>query len=155
VFSTQLYSELGLGVNMKVVGVDVCFPMDLVLPLLDIHNLSYDQTTTRGSTQSCTLSRLRKTNLLTILYSELSISLFMNVVGMDFIFKMALVASQSDIDNVSYDQNTTHRLAYSCTSPSLKKINVSTVFCLELDLGVFMKDVDKGVCFHFPLVRID
>jgi len=31
------------------------------------------------------------------------------------------------------------------------KTNLSTLLCTELDLGLFMKDVDKGVRFHFPL----
>jgi len=30
VFFTHIYSELGLGVNMKVAGMDVSFPMALV-----------------------------------------------------------------------------------------------------------------------------
>jgi len=41
-FFTHFCSELGLGVNMKVVGMDVIFPMALVSPQKDIHNVIYD-----------------------------------------------------------------------------------------------------------------
>jgi len=34
------------------------------------------------------------------------------------------------------------------------KTNISTLLCTELDLGLFMKDVDKGVISHFPLYGI-
>jgi len=32
-----------------------------------------------------------------------------------------------------------------------RKTNLSTILCTELDLGLFMKDVDKDVIFHLPL----
>jgi hypothetical protein len=116
--------------------------------------MSYDQNTIHGSTQLCALSRHRKTNLSTVFHSELSLDVFMKVVGIDFRFTMAFVSSQSDIHNMRYDQNTMHRLAQSCTSPNLKKINFSTILRLELDIGVFMKDVGNSVRFNFPLVGI-
>jgi len=31
------------------------------------------------------------------------------------------------------------------------KTNLYTLPCTELDLGFFMKDVDKGASFHLPL----
>jgi len=60
---TTFCSELSLGVFLKVVGMDVNFPMALGLPYSDVYNLSYDQNTTHRSTWSCTLPRLRKNQL--------------------------------------------------------------------------------------------
>ena len=42
-------AELVLGVNTKVVGMDVSFLMSLVSRQKDIQNLSYGQITARGS----------------------------------------------------------------------------------------------------------
>jgi len=75
----------------------------------------------------------------------------MKVVGMDVFLLMALVSPQEDIHNVSYDQNTTQGSARPCVLSRFKKTNLSTLLCTELDLGLFMKDVDKGVSFHLPL----
>jgi len=75
----------------------------------------------------------------------------MKVVGMDVIFLMDLISHQEDIHNVSYDWNTTLGSARSCDLPRFREINLSTLLCTELDLGLLMKDVDKGISFHFPL----
>jgi len=72
----------------------------------------------------------------------------MKVVGMDVSFPMDLVSTQEDIYNVRVDQNTTQRSARPCDLPRSRKTNISTLLCTELFLGLFMKDVDKGVCFH-------
>nr|ABN05987.1 hypothetical protein MtrDRAFT_AC149206g27v2 [Medicago truncatula] len=66
-------------------------------------------------------------------------------------FPMDLVSPQGDIHNVSCSRNTTHGSSRSCDLPKFGKINLSTLLCTELDLGLFMKDVDKGVSFNFPL----
>jgi len=52
---------------------------------------------------------LGKSNFSTTLCSELDLGVFMNFVGMNDIFKYALVSSQEDIHNLSYNQNTAHR----------------------------------------------
>jgi len=75
----------------------------------------------------------------------------MKVVGMDVRFPMTLVSPQPDIYNVSYHQNITPGSAHSCISSSLKKINLSTTFRSELDLGVFMKVVDMDVSLNMDL----
>jgi hypothetical protein len=67
------------------------------------------------------------------------------------IFPMDLVSPQEDFHNVSYDQNTTQGSAWSCDLPRFRETNPSILLCTELDLGLFMKDVDKGVSFHFTL----
>jgi len=75
----------------------------------------------------------------------------MKVVGMDVIFPVGPVSPQEDIRNVSYDQNTTQRSAQPCDLPMSRKTNLSTILCIELDLGLLMKDVDKGLSFHLTL----
>ena len=97
-------------------------------------------------------SRLRKTNFFTLFCSEISFYVNIRVVDIAVIFPLALILPHSDIHSVSYDQITTHGSAQSCIPRSLKKIYFSTVFCLELDLGVFIKVVGAGVRFHSPLV---
>ncbi|KEH40521.1 hypothetical protein MTR_1g029880 [Medicago truncatula] len=69
----------------------------------------------------------------------------MKVVIMDVKFPMDLVSPSSDIHNVSYDQNTTHGSARSCNPPRFRKPNLSTLPCTELDLGLFMRNVDMSV----------
>jgi len=86
VFSTHFYSGLGFGVNMNVVGMDVRFPMALVSPLSNIHNVSYDQNTTQGSTRSCNLPKFKKINLSTLLCTEFDLGLFIKNVDMNVIF---------------------------------------------------------------------
>jgi hypothetical protein len=83
--------------------------------------------------------------------SELGLGVNMKVVGMDVSFMMSLVSPQEDIHNVSYGQNTTQGSARLCDLPKFKKTNLSTILCTELDLGLFMEDVDKGVRFHLAL----
>jgi len=77
----------------------------------------------------------------------------MQVVGMDVRFPMALVSPQEDTQNVIYDVNTTHGSARSCDLPRFRKTNLSTFLYTELDLGLFMKNVDMNVRFIFVLVR--
>ncbi|KEH29752.1 hypothetical protein MTR_4g451355 [Medicago truncatula] len=81
----------------------------------------------------------------------MGLSVNMKVVGMNVSFTMALVSPQEEIHNVRYDQNTTQGSARPCNLPSFKKTNLSTILYTELDLGLFTKDVDKGVRFHLPL----
>ncbi|KEH22093.1 hypothetical protein MTR_7g033015 [Medicago truncatula] len=64
---------------------------------------------------------------------------------------MALLSPQEDIQNGSYDQNTTQGSTRLCDLPRFRETNLSTLLCTELDLGLFVKDVDKGVRFHLPL----
>jgi len=71
---------------MNVADINFRFKFLLVLPHLDIHNLIYDQNTTHGSTRSCTLPMLRKTNFSTHFHSELGLSVFVIVVDMDVKF---------------------------------------------------------------------
>jgi hypothetical protein len=87
-FLTLFYSALSLGVFMKVVGMDVIFPMNYVSPQEEIHNVSYDQNTMKGSVRPNDLPRFRKTNLSTIPYTELGLDLFMKYVykGFNFIY---------------------------------------------------------------------
>ena len=85
------------------------------------------------------------------MFSELGLGVSMKVVGMDSSFPMDLVSPQEDIYNVSYNQNTTQGSTRSCDLPRFTEPNLSTFLYTELDLGLFMKDVDKGVRFHFPL----
>jgi hypothetical protein len=62
-FLITFCSESNLGLFMKVLGMDVSFTRALVWLHSEIHSLSYDQTTTHGSAQSCTLPRHRKNQL--------------------------------------------------------------------------------------------
>ena len=116
-FSPILCSEMGLGVNMKVVGMDVSFPMALVSPQPDIYNVGYDPNTTRGSTQSCISSSLKKINLSTTLRSLLDLSFFMKVVGMD----VSLEVFHLDRYKLSNTQYTTQGSAQSCNLPRFMK----------------------------------
>ena len=53
--------------------------MALISPQEDIHNVRYDRNTTQGSAQSCDLTRFRKTNLSTLLCTELDLGIFMKI----------------------------------------------------------------------------
>jgi hypothetical protein len=75
---------------MKVVGMDVIFPMNCVSPQEEIHNVSYDQNTMKGLVRPYDLPRFRKTNLSTIPYTELGLDLFMKYVYKGFRFHLPL-----------------------------------------------------------------
>lgn len=68
--------ELGLGVCMKVVEMNVSFHLSLVGLHLDSYNLRYDQNTTHGSAGSCSFPRLSKINFSKTFYFELSLDVF-------------------------------------------------------------------------------
>jgi len=82
---------LSLGVFIKIAGMDGRFAMALVSPQSDIYNVSYDQNTTQGSTRSCNLPRFKKTNISTLLYTELDLDLFINFLDMNVSFIVVLV----------------------------------------------------------------